>query len=373
MTKSSQHDLLRVDPNGLYCAQGDFYIDPWRPVERAIITHAHSDHARSGSRRYLTTPTGAHLLRTRIESTATIRTLPFGDKLQINGVSVSLHPAGHILGSAQVRIEWRGQIWCVSGDYKTVADATCETFEPVACHTFITESTFGLPIYRWRPQSELAAEINNWWRGNQEAGRTSVIYAYTVGKAQRLLAMLDPEIGPILVHGAVFRTTEAYRQAGVALPPVLYAGVEQARAHRGHAIVIAPPSAANLTGWLTKFGETSSGYASGWMQVRGMRRRQAVDRGFVISDHADWPGLLDTIYATGAERIGVTHGYTSAMTRYLSEQGLNAHAIETRYTGEIAGEGAGEEQSDADVAPTTASMEEHNAVATQGRDRGLDG
>jgi putative mRNA 3-end processing factor len=333
-------DLLQPNENGLYCPQGDFYIDPWRAVERAVITHGHSDHARPGSRRYLTTPTGAHILRARLDASAHIRALPLGETLEINGVRVSLHPAGHILGSAQVRIEWRGQVWVVSGDYKTVADPTCEAFAAVGCHVFITESTFGLPIYRWRPQHELIAEINDWWRNNRAAGRTSVLYAYALGKAQRILAGLDPSIGPILVHGAVYRYTQAYLRAGIVLPAVLYADTANARAHRGQALVLAPPSADAMSGWLAKFGDTSLAFASGWMQIRGARRRRAVDRGFVVSDHADWPGLLDAIRASGAARIGVTHGYTTTMVRYLREQGWAAEVFESRYTGEGAAEEA---------------------------------
>jgi putative mRNA 3-end processing factor len=328
------HDLLQLTPNGLYCAAGDFYIDPWQPVARAVITHAHADHARPGSRRYLTSPTGARMLAPRVDPGAQIRALPFGEELLINDVSISLHPAGHLLGSAQVRVEHRGEVWVVSGDYKIEPDVTCEAFEPVRCHTFITECTFGLPIYRWRPQAEVFRAINTWWRENQARGQTSLLYAYALGKAQRLLAGLDPSIGPIMVHGAVKRFVDLYREAGMPQPEVLYADDDAAGAHRGQAIVIAPPSANGTPGWVRKFGSSAHAFASGWMTIRGARRRRAMDRGFVLSDHADWPGLLTTIRATGAERIGVTHGYVNQMARYLNENGWRAEIIPTRFEGE---------------------------------------
>ncbi|HQY93032.1 ligase-associated DNA damage response exonuclease [Caldilinea sp.] len=339
-------DLLQLTPSGLYCAAGDFYIDPWQPVDHAVITHAHADHARPGSQRYLTTPTGAQVLAPRIDEGASIRTLPYGERLSLQDVTLSLHPAGHLLGSAQVRVERGGEVWVVSGDYKAEQDQTCEPFEPVRCHTFITESTFGLPIYRWQPQAEVFAEINDWWRANQGAGRTSVLYAYALGKAQRLLAGVDSTIGPILVHGAVLPFVQRYRDAGINQPDVLYANAEHARTHRGRALVIAPPSAGGMTGWLRKFGPSSQAFASGWMTIRGARRRRAVDRGFVLSDHADWPGLLAAIRATGAERIGVTHGYTSQMVHYLRENGWQAEVIPTRFEGEPGAESDDLEQAD---------------------------
>lgn len=330
--------LLRVTERGLYCSAGDFYIDPWQPVTRAIITHAHSDHARPGSKRYLTSTSGASLLRMRIGPVPRIVSQPFGEPLYLNGVQVSLHPAGHLLGSAQVRVEYKGEVWVVSGDYKTQPDNTCEPFEIVPCHTFITESTFGLPIYRWRPQDELFAEINRWWHQNQVQGRTSILFGYSLGKAQRLLAGVDQEIGPILIHGAISGFNNAYRRAGIQLPTTLYADNEAAPQHRGQALVVAPPSAAGSEGWLRKFGPSSQAFASGWMQIRGARRRRAVDRGFVISDHADWDGLLATIHATGAQHIGVTHGYTATLVRYLNEQGLDAFVMPTRFEGDAVGD-----------------------------------
>lgn len=339
--------LLQVTERGLYCTAGDFYIDPWQPVKRAVITHAHADHARPGSQRYLTTPSGALLLRLRVGPVARIVAQPYGETLALNGVHLSLHPAGHLLGSAQVRVEYRGEVWVVSGDYKVEVDVTCEPFEVVPCHTFITESTFGLPIYRWRPQQEIFAQINQWWRQNQAQGRTSILFAYALGKAQRLLAGVDPSIGPILVHGATQRFVHAYRRTGIDQPPTDYASSELARQHRGAALVLAPPSAAGSAGWLRKFGPASLAFASGWMQIRGARRRRAVDRGFVLSDHADWDGLLGTIQATSAQRIGVTHGYTTTLVRYLSEAGYDAFTMPTHYEGEATGDPLDNEESSA--------------------------
>ena len=325
--------LLRVTDRGLYCEAGDFFIDPWLPVDAAVITHAHGDHARWGCRRYLGSREGERVMRTRLGADASIRAAEFGEEVVINGVRVSLHPAGHILGSAQVRVEHRGEVWVVSGDYKTEPDPTCTPFEPVRCHTFVTESTFGLPIYRWTPQGEVFAAMNAWWRANQEAGKASVLFGYALGKAQRLLAGVDPSIGPIYAHGAVERLNRDYRDTGVPLPPTEYAGAMP----RGHdwsrALVVAPPSA-HGTPWLRKFGAVSTAFASGWMRVRGQRRRRSVDRGFVLSDHVDWPSLLAAVAATGAQRVWVTHGYREPVVRWLREHGLEAQAVASRWEGE---------------------------------------
>jgi putative mRNA 3-end processing factor len=326
--------LLALTDAGLYCPTGDFYIDPWQPVARAVITHAHSDHACPGSAAYLATRDSERVLRTRLGADAHIETLAYGEIVSINGVDVSFHPAGHILGSAQVRVAYRGQVWVVSGDYKTDPDVTCAPFEPVRCHTFMTESTFGLPIYRWPPQASVLAQINDWWRRNQEAGRASILYAYALGKAQRLIAGLDPTIGPIFVHGALVRITEDYRASGVALPPVQYVGDAPRGFDWSQALILAPPSA-HGTPWLRRFGPFSTGFASGWMRIRGTRRRRAIDRGFVLSDHADWPGLLAAIDATGAERVWVTHGYAAVLVRWLQEQGRDAAVLQTRFEGEV--------------------------------------
>jgi putative mRNA 3-end processing factor len=325
--------LITLSEQGFYCPQGDFYIDPWQPVNRAVITHAHSDHARWGSRSYLTSRAGEGVLRARMAPDASIQSLEYGEVLRFNGVELSLHPAGHILGSSQVRVAYKGEVWCISGDYKTEADSTCATFEPVRCNTFITEATFALPIYRWQPQAEIFAQINSWWRANQAAGRTSLLLGYALGKAQRLIAGLDPSIGPILCHGAVERLNAVYRAGGIALPSTGYSGGQGRGFEWSQALIVAPPSA-HGTPWTRRFGEVSAGFASGWMRIRGARRRRAVDRGFVLSDHADWPGLLAAIGASGAERVWVTHGYTAVLARWLEEQGLESFAVPTRFEGE---------------------------------------
>ncbi|HEX5575948.1 MAG TPA: ligase-associated DNA damage response exonuclease [Gemmatimonadales bacterium] len=327
--------LLALTDRGLYCEAGDFHIDPWEPVDRAVVTHAHGDHASWGSRGYLTSEPGLAVLRARLQPGATIRGVPYGQALSLNGVTVSLHPAGHILGSAQVRIAHRGEVWVVSGDYKTDPDPTCTPFEPVRCHTFVTESTFGLPIYRWAPQAEVFDEINRWWRGNAAAGKTSLLFGYTLGKAQRLIAGLDPGIGPILTHGAVERMTRTYRETGVSLPPTTYAGTvtQERRADAKGAIVIAPPHASGSP-WLRRFAPYSTGFASGWMLVRGARRRRSLDRGFALSDHVDWPNLLAAVEASGAGEVWVTHGFTGPVVRWLTEHGIEARAVQTRFEGE---------------------------------------
>jgi putative mRNA 3-end processing factor len=325
--------LLTLTGRGLYCEPGDFYVDPWEPVDRAVITHAHGDHATWGSRAYLTSDAGVGVLRARMGPDAGITGVPYGDTVRLNEVTLSLHPAGHILGSAQVRIVHRGEVWVVSGDYKTDPDPTCTAFEPVRCHTFITESTFGLPIYSWPAQVSVFDEINLWWRANASVGKTSMLYGYTLGKSQRLIAGLDPSIGPILTHGAVERMTAAYRAAGIALPPTQYAGTAASRVESKGAIVIAPPHASGSS-WTRRFGAQSTGFASGWMLVRGARRRRALDRGFPLSDHVDWPSLLATIEATGAAEVWVTHGFTAPVVRWLTERGLNARAVQTRFEGE---------------------------------------
>lgn len=325
--------VLTLSDRGLYCPAGDFYVDPWRPVDRAVITHAHADHARSGSQHYLAAEDGRTVLRARLGAQANIETIEYHEPMTFNGVRVSLHPAGHILGSAQVRIEHRGEVWVVTGDYKVEGDATCAPFEPVRCHTLITESTFGLPIYRWLDQQNVFAGIDAWWRGNQQAGKTSVIFAYALGKAQRILAGVDERIGPIYTHGAVEKLNAVYRDAGVRLPATTHAGTAAKGQDRSQALIVAPPSAQG-TPWMRKFGRISAAFASGWMQIRGARRRRAVDRGFVLSDHADWPGLLSAIKASGAERVLVTHGYADVLARWAREQGLDADTLRTEFQGE---------------------------------------
>ncbi|MFG5383334.1 ligase-associated DNA damage response exonuclease [Yoonia sp. R2-816] len=325
-------DVLTFTDRGIYCPAGDFHIDPWQPVERALITHGHSDHARPGMGRYLATTGTAPVMRHRLGE-ITLDTINYGEDRQIGNAKVSFHPAGHVPGSAQIRVEVKGEVWVVSGDYKTVADGLSEPFEPVKCHAFITECTFGLPIFKWTPQDILTEQINNWWATNAAAGRTSILGAYALGKAQRLLATVNPDIGPILTHGAIENTNEVLRNQGITLPQTTYATADiTAKTHPG-ALVLATPSALGTT-WTRRFGPASTAFASGWMALRGVRRRRAADRGFIVSDHADWDGLNDAIRATGATKIFATHGYTSVFQRWLTEQGYDAHVVSTDYHGE---------------------------------------
>lgn len=326
-------DLISLSEQGLYVAAGDFYIDPWQPVEKAVLTHAHADHTYRGSKNYLVSKEGERLFRTRLWNEGNIETMPYGETRSINGVKVSFHPAGHVLGSSQVRVEYKGEVWVASGDYKLTPDPTCTPFEHVKCHTFITEATFGLPIYRWTPPDILFADINEWWRGNAEKGKASVIFAYSLGKAQRIMKGVDASIGRIFTHGAVERLTEEYRLSGVELPPTQYVGAVENKKDFIGSLIIAPPSAQD-TPWLRKFGNHSTAFASGWMRIRGARRRRAVDRGFIMSDHADWDELLTAISATEAEKILVTHGSTEPLVRYLQNLGVDARPLKTKYVGD---------------------------------------
>lgn len=333
--------VLRLRPEGLYCEAGDFFVDPWRPVARAVTTHAHSDHARPGSRSYLAAEPGRELLEIRIGRNSVIETLSYGETRRIGNATVSLHPAGHILGSAQVRIEVEGEVWVVSGDFNSTHDTGCGApFEPVACDTFITESTFGLPIYRWPKPATVFAEIKHWWRHNRERGITTVIPAYPLGKSQRLTAALDLSIGPIAIHGNAWDFLAPYRRAGIAQPELPRLSEVDLATFKGKGLVIAF-SGAQEEGLLKKLAPLSWGFASGWMMTRAARRNRDFDRGFILSDHADWPGLIDAIRATGARRIGVTHGETRSFTRWLRENGWDAFAVPTRFSGdEAAGDDA---------------------------------
>ncbi|MEM6595294.1 MAG: ligase-associated DNA damage response exonuclease [Pseudomonadota bacterium] len=324
--------VLEFRPEGIYCPAGDFFIDPWRPVERALITHGHADHSRWGMEHYLATEAAAPVMRHRLGD-VDIQTVRYGEAQQIGAARVSFHPAGHVPGSAQIRVEVAGEVWVASGDYKTVDDGLSEAFAPVPCHAFITESTFGLPVFKWDRQEDVVAGINSWWQSNRELGRYSIIGAYALGKAQRILAHVDTSIGPILTHGAIENTNEVLRAQGIALPDTIRVSQEMNVKDHPGALVIATPSAMNGP-WARKFGQASTGFASGWMAMRGVRRRRSADRGFVMSDHADWEGLNSAIKATGAERVFVTHGYTSQFTKWLCDQGYDARVVETEFEGE---------------------------------------
>ena len=326
--------VLIETPDGLYCSGGDFYIDPWGPVDRALITHAHGDHAHPGSRSYLCAAPCAPVLRRRFGADTTIESIPYNQPLTIHDVQVSFHPAGHVLGSSQIRMEDAGGVWVVSGDYKRAPDPTCEPFEPIECDTFITESTFGLPLYRWDPAAVVIGDILGWWDENRHAGRTSVLFCYTLGKAQRLLAELGRLTDrPALVHGMMLGMIETYREAGIAMLPV-HPATERPRGTSYAGELVLAPLSARGTPWMRRLGDFSDGFASGLMRVRGVRRQRGFDRGFVLSDHADWPALLQTVTETGAAHVLATHGHAEPFARYLRDHGLDAGVVKTAWEGE---------------------------------------
>lgn len=324
--------LLVPTDRGLHCPIGGFYIDPWKPVDRAVITHAHSDHLSPGSGAYLVAAPGRAIAEARLGG-GTVESVAYGVPTEIDGVRVSLHPAGHILGSAQVRVEHRGEVWVISGDYKTEHDPTCAPFELLPSHVFVTECTFGLPVYRWPAHRDVVRDLHSWIAANRAAGRTSILFGYSLGKAQRLLSMLQSLDIPIWTHGAVEAMTALYRAAGIPMPPTTPVASVAGHADWAAGVVVAPPSAA-ASPWLRRFGVANTAFASGWMLVRGARRRRNADRGFVVSDHVDWPALMATIRATGAERVLATHGFTDVLARYLGDMGIEAGVIPTRWEGE---------------------------------------
>ncbi len=326
--------MLTFDASGIYCAQADVYIDPWKPVNRAIITHAHADHARTGMTHYLAHEDTVPVMQFRLGADIHVQGLAYYETITINGVKISLHPAGHIWGSAQVRLEYKGEVWVVSGDYKLQEDGISVPFEPVKCHNFITESTFGLPVYKFPDPQIVHDDINAWWRKNRDEDKNSVICAYALGKAQRVLQHLDPAIGDIYTHGAVDNMNKIYETQIGALKPNRRIDSNVNRKEIKGSIIIAPPSALDSP-WLHSLGAYKLGICSGWMQLRGTRRRRGADRGFVLSDHADWDQLNTAVLATGAENIYVTHGYKSIYAKWLqTNYGLNATEVETLYTGE---------------------------------------
>lgn len=334
-------DLIQVDDRGIACPRGAFHVDPWAPTETAILTHAHGDHARPGMGIYHCAAEGAAIARRRCGEGARVVPHAYGERFALGDATVSLHPAGHVLGSSQVRIEVDGEVWVVSGDYKRAPDPTVAPFEVVPCDAFVSEATFALPIYRWpEPEAEIDRLLEA-WRVSAEAGRPTVLFAYSLGKAQRVLALLARRgdlVGPILTHGAVESICELYREAGVSLPETARAVDLPKRASAAGALVVVPPSAAGSP-FLQRFAGAIHAFASGWMRLRGPRRRRAVDLGLVISDHADWPALLSTVRQTGAKRVRLTHGYARPLARHLREEGMNAKALETRWVGEPAESG----------------------------------
>ncbi|HVL49587.1 MAG TPA: ligase-associated DNA damage response exonuclease [Candidatus Thermoplasmatota archaeon] len=324
-------DLLAPDERGLACPAGGFHVDPWRPVPVAVVTHAHADHARPGSGRYYATAASLPLLKRRLGPDADVVGLEAHESVRLGETRVSLHPAGHVLGSAQARVEGPDETWVVSGDYKLDPDPTCAPFEAVPCDVFVTESTFALPIYRWDPPERTGRELARWWESCRDDGRPALLFAYALGKAQRLLAMLGAD--RVWTHGAVETIVEAYREAGVDLPPTRRVADAPASERFAGELVLAPPSA-HRSPWMRRFRGASTAFASGWMRVRGARRRVGYERGFALSDHADWRGLLAAVRATGARRVLATHGYADVLARHLAQTGLETGIVETRYEGE---------------------------------------
>jgi len=319
--------LVEWTPQGLYCRRGDFYIDPQRGVNTAIITHAHSDHARRGSQHYFCTQSGLHLLKSRLGPKIKATGIPYQQSFQLGEVQVSFHPAGHILGSAQIRIEWDSQVWVVSGDYKREADPSCEPFESVQCNTFITEATFGTPRYIWDKTRQHGKEIYSWWAENAKSGVNSLLFGYSLGKTQRILAELAPYFTrPVVIHPSMQEITECYRAEGRKLAPTLGLDSPQLQKPLRGELILAPPSI--LKGeFLEQLGEYETAFASGWMQGSSPFHQSGYDKGFVISDHADWNDLNQSIKETGAKRVFVLHRSHGALVRHLRKQGLEAYPI----------------------------------------------
>ncbi|NQX38885.1 putative mRNA 3-end processing factor [Pedobacter steynii] len=322
--------LIRFTNKGIYCKQGDFYIDPWKPVKLAVTTHGHADHVKWGNEAYLCHELTKPVLLHRLGADLNIQTLRYREEITINGVKLSMFPAGHVIGSAQIRLEYKGEICVISGDYKVEYDGISTAFEPVKCHTFVSESTFGLPIYKWLPQQVIFDQIGTWVNNNQEQGKTSVLIAYSLGKAQRLIRGLSETDRPIYVHPSIANLNDAFIQAGVALPETIRISPETRKEELQSGIVIVPPALADGR-WIKTLQQAATGVCSGWMQVRAGRRWRSADAGFALSDHADWPGLLSAIKATEAEKVFVTHGFTATFSKYLNEIGIEAEEVKTQY------------------------------------------
>lgn len=328
LEKEKYMPLLEFTSKGIYCRQADVYLDPWRGVDKALITHGHSDHARWGSKRYITHEINIPILQHRLGNIK-VSGKKYNETFSINGVQFSFHPAGHVPGSSQIRAAYKGEVWVFTGDYKIDNDGIATPFEAIRCNTFISECTFGLPVFQWENPKKIHENINLWWAENKAAHTTSLLMGYSLGKVQRLLKNLDPTIGKIYTHGATEQMTEVLRQF-IDFPPTTLITQATTRKELQGNLVLAPPAVMGSV-WIKKLGPLSTGYASGWMAFRGARRRRAVDRAFVLSDHADFKGLLKAIEATGCENIITTHGYTELFARYLNEQGWNARTQKTQY------------------------------------------
>ena len=320
--------LLEFTKKGIYCKQADVYLDPWKGVDKAIISHGHTDHARWGSKRYITHEINAPIISHRLGKIL-VTGKKYGEAFRINGVKFSFHPAGHVPGSSQIRVEHKGEVWVFTGDYKTQVDGISTPFELIRCNTFITECTFGLPVFKWEKPLKVHEDINSWWANNKSNKVTSLLMGYSLGKVQRLLKHIDYNTGKIFTHGATEKMTNLLRQF-IDFPETEIITRDTKKAEIEGNLVLAPPAVMG-SAWAKKLGVVSTGYASGWMAIRGARRRRAVDRSFVLSDHADWEGLVSVIKATGCEDIVTTHGYTDIFAHYLKENGWNARTEKTQY------------------------------------------
>lgn len=331
--------IMNVDACGLYCPAGDFYVDPERGVACAIITHPHSDHARRGSDVYICTHATVDLLKLRLGAKISVRSYDYGEVFELGKARVSFHPAGHMLGSAQVRIEAQGQVWVVTGDYKRESDPSCEPFEVVPCDTLVTEATFGTPAFVWKRTQPIGDEIIAWWHANRAAGITSLLLGYSLGKSQRLLAEIGLALGrkeltdAVWIHPSIHEGTEIYRRLGRTLAPTRTINDNDLASipSRG-SLILAPPSA-KQSEWMSNLAPVEAAFASGWMQQSGGGYRSEVAKGFVVSDHADWPALLQTIAESGARQVYTfQRGRRGALVRHLKSQGIRADFVEVLRT-----------------------------------------
>lgn len=325
--------MIQFTSKGIYCVPGKFYLDPWQPVDMAIITHGHADHAYPGMKKYLCHHFTVGILKSRIGPDIKVEGLAYNQAVHINGVKVSLHPAGHIIGSAQIRMEYKGKVTVFTGDYKIQDDGLSTAFEPVKCHELITESTFGLPIYRWESVVAQNQRLNAWIAHNQGHKKTSVFIGYSLGKSQRILNAVK-DMGEIYVHYSIAKLNMAYSDAGIQFPPYQIVDLKEGSKQLDGKIVLLPPALLD-TQLLQKIPHVAYAICSGWMQIRGARRWRSADAGFAISDHADWNGLLQAVIESSAEKVYVTHGQTAVFSKYLNEIGIEAEEVKTNYGEEL--------------------------------------
>lgn len=321
-----KEDILVETSAGMYCPAGQFYIDPVKKVERALITHAHADHARAGMGHYWTSVSGAPLVRKRVGHGSGVTALPFGERFSMGAAVVSFHPAGHVLGSAQIRIEHGGQVWVVSGDYKRDPDPSCEPFEPVACDVFVTECSFAAPQYVWPEPSEIVQRILDWWDQCRSEARCALLCTYALGKSQRVLAELAARRNTTAyLHRNLVPMVKLYRQAGVRMLETEPVDEQVRFKDWAGQLVLAPPGVAG-TPWIKRFEPCSLAFASGWMGIDGGKRSgsREWEKGFVLSDHADWEAILKTIEQTGARRVLAMHGHTGSLIDELHRRGIQA-------------------------------------------------